>query len=137
DVIVKRMQSAGAAAVDEVSLDDLGVGGPKIAQAVAKATAAAKINPGIQTMFSPSKKVRETYAKLVDNPVYTQMNMDGRTLGSDVENLVKTIERGSLATWLRSANQAYRAARKEGFTGTRTQFNEAVARAARRGDVDP
>lgn len=136
DIIVSRMQSAGAAAVDEIKLDDLGVGGPKIAQAIAKATAAARINPGLETMFSPSRTVRETYAKMVDNPVYTRMQMEGRTIGADVENLVKQTERGALAGWIRSANDAYRAARREGFKGTRSDFNAAVARAARRGDLD-
>lgn len=136
EIIVSRMQSAGAAAVDEIKLDDLGVGGPKIAQAIAKATAAARINPGLETMFSPSKTVRDTYARMVDNPVYTRMQMEGRTIGADVENLVKQTERGALAGWIRSANDAYRAARREGFKGTRTEFNVAVARAARRGDLD-
>lgn len=137
EIIVGRMQSAGAAAVDEIKLDDLGVGGPKVAQAIAKATAAARINPGLETLFSPSTTVRETYAKMVDNPVYTQMQMDGRTLGADVENLVKQIERGAIGSWLRSTNDGYRQARREGFRGTRSEFNAAVARAARRGDIDP
>jgi len=137
EIIVGRMQSAGAAAVDDIKLDDLGVGGPKVAQAIAKATAAARINPGLETMFSPSKNVRETYAKMVDNPVYTRMQMEGRSLGADVENLVKITERGALGGWVRSANDAYRAARREGFKGTRSDFNTAVARAARRGDLDP
>lgn len=137
EIIVSRMQSAGAAAVDDIKIDDLGVGGPTVARAVAKATAAARINPGVQTMFSPSKAVRETYAKMVDNPIYTQMQMEGRTIGADVENLVKQTQRGALAGWIRSADDAFRAARREGFKGTRTDFNIAVSKAARRGDIDP
>ncbi|MGB3390078.1 MAG: hypothetical protein WBA88_19080 [Pseudaminobacter sp.] len=137
DTIIKRMQSAGAAAVDEIKLDDLGIGGPKAAQMVARATAAARINPGIQTMFSPSVRARETYTKLVDNPVYTSMNMEGRTLGADVENLVKQTQRGALAGWIGSSKKTFREARKAGFRGSRTDFNTAVAKAARRGDMDP
>jgi len=137
DTIVKRMQSAGAAAVDEIKLDDLGVGGPKAAQIVARATAAARINPGIETMFSPSVKVRETYARMVDNPVYTTMQMEGRSLGADVENLVKQYQRGALAQWLDSSRSIYRDARKAGYSGSKTEFYEAVAKAGRRGDVDP
>ncbi|AXV15124.1 hypothetical protein CYG48_05065 [Neorhizobium sp. SOG26] len=137
DTIVKRMQSAGAAAVDEIKLDDLGVGGPKAAQIVARATAAARINPGIETMFSPSVKVRETYARMVDNPVYTTMQMEGRSLGADVENLVKQYQRGALAQWLESSRNIYREARKAGYTGSKTEFYQAVAKAGRRGDVDP
>jgi len=137
DAIVKRMQSAGAAAVDEIKLDDLGIGGPKAAQIVARATAAARLNPGIETMFSPSVKVREAYARMVDNPVYTTMQMEGRSLGADVENLVKQYQRGSLASWLESSRDIYREARKAGYTGSKTEFYQAIARAGRRGDVDP
>lgn len=137
DTIVKRMQSAGAAAVDEIKLDDLGVGGPKAAQIVARATAAARLNPGIETMFSPSVKVRETYSRMVDNPVYTTMQMEGKSLGPDVENLVKQYQRGALADWLESSRNIYRDARKSGYTGSKTEFYEAVAKAGRRSDVDP
>lgn len=136
ETIVSRAQSAGAATVgDNIKLDDLGVGGPRIAQAIARATAAAKINPGIQTMLSPSKKVREIYAQLADNPIYTRMNMEGETLGAAVENEVKIYQRGFLAQWLRGAKDTYREAKGAGWVGSRTEFNEAVARAGRRGDV--
>lgn len=137
DTLVKRMQSAGAAAVDDIKLDDLGIGGPRAAQAVAKATAAARINPGIQTMFSPSKKVREAYARMVDNPVYTAMNMEGRSLGADVENLVKRYERGAMADWLSSSKKLYREARRDGYQGSKSEFYQSIAKAGRRGDVDP
>ena len=137
ETIVQRAQSAGAANVDQLNLDDLGVGGPRIAQAVARATAAARINPGIQTMLSPSKAVRETYTRLVDNPIYSKMNMEGATLGPDVENLVKMHQRGALASWLDETRKIYKEARKDGYTGTRSEFYEAVARAGRRGDQDP
>lgn len=136
DTIVKRMQSAGAAAVDEIKLDDLGVGGPKAAQIVARATAAARLNPGIETMFSPSVKVREAYSRMVDNPVYTTMQMEGRSLGADVENLVKQYQRGALAQWLESSRGIYREARKAGYAGSKTEFYQSVAKAGRRGDVD-
>lgn len=136
DVIVKRMQSAGAAAVNDLKLDDLGVGGPKAAEVVARATAAARINPGVQTMFSPSVKVREIYSRMVDNPIYTTMNMEGRSLGADVENLVKQYERGAMADWLSSSRQLYRDARKSGYQGSRSEFYQAIAKAGRRGDMD-
>ena len=135
--IVSRMQSAGAAAVDEIKLDDLGIGGPKAAELVARATAAARINPGIETMFSPSKAVRETYVGLVDNPIYTKMNMEGRSLGSDVENSTKLFVRGATGDWVENSRLTYRDARKAGYEGSRTEFNQAVAYAARRGDLDP
>lgn len=136
ETIVSRMQSAGAASVDRVELSDLSIGGPKAAQIVARATAAARINPGVETLFSPSARVRETYARMVDNPIYTSMNMEGRSLGADVENLVKLYERGAMADWLSSSRNIYREARKAGYMGSKTEFYQAVARAGRRGDVD-
>lgn len=152
DTIVRKAQSAGAASVDDLAptLEDMGVGGPRAAQIVANATAAARINPGIRTMLSPSAKVRETYLKMVDNPVYSSMNMEGKTLGADVENLVKIYNRGAYGQWKRVADDAYLAYRKSfgqnaltarlpasGDAMTKTEFMEAVARAGRRGDVDP
>lgn len=137
DIIIKRAQSAGAARLEDIPLDDLGVGGPAAAQAVARATAALQINPGVQTMFSPSVRAREAYANLVDNPIYTKMNMDGRTLGPDVENLVKQTQRGVLAKWMTGSNAAWREARAEGFKGSRREFNEMIGKAGRRNDVDP
>lgn len=136
ETIIQRAQSVGASSVDNIKLDDLGVGGPRIAQAIAKATDAIRINPGIQTMFSPSVKVREAYQKMVDNPVYTKMNMEGGTLGPSVENLVKQYQRGALSQWIRSGKSLYKEARRDGFQGTRSEFYEAIAKAGRRGDVD-
>ena len=136
DAIIRRMQSTGAAAVEDIKLDDLGVGGGRAAEAVARATSAMAINPGVQTLFSPSQAVRKTYAQMVDNPIYTKMNMEGRTLGPDVENLVKQYQRGALGQWMNSNKALFREARKAGFEGTKTDFNIRVARAARRGDVD-
>src|SRR5690606_6882991 len=71
-----------------------------------------------------------------DNPVYTKMNMEGRTPGAAVENLVKEYERGRLAQWIRSSRDLYKEARKAGFEGSRSDFYQRVARAGRRGDVD-
>lgn len=134
--IVQRMQSAGAAAVDNIKLDDLGVGGGRAAEAVAQATAALRVNPGVETMFSPSVRVREAYTKMVDNPIYSNMNMEGKSLGPDVENLVKIYQRGAMAEWLSSSKTLFKQAKKAGFEGTKSDFMVRVARAGRRGDVD-
>jgi hypothetical protein len=101
-------------------------------------------------MLSPSVKVREIYGKLVDNPIYTTMNMEGRTLGPQIENLVKLYERGAVGDWINSNRSLYIEYRKslgQGAVGSRlpargnvmtqAQFNEAVGRAGRRGDIDP
>ncbi|AVX04241.1 hypothetical protein MXMO3_01715 [Maritalea myrionectae] len=143
DALVQKAQGVGAAAYQDplkaITLDDLDVGG-NAAKKVADATAALRINPGVQTMLSPSTAVRRIYNQLVDNPIYTRMNMEGETLGSSVENLVKQYSRGALGEWIGAVagrNGLYRKARQAGFGGTRTDFNKAVAVAARRNDIDP
>lgn len=151
DQIVKRAQSAGAASVDEFAptLEEMGVGGPRAAQIVANATAAARISPGVRTMLSPSAKVREIYLKMVDNPIHTAMGMEGKTFGADVENLVKIYNRGAYGQWKRLADAEYIKYRKTfgqnavtarlpatGEMMTKSQFMEAVARAGRRNDID-
>lgn len=151
DQMVKRAQAAGAQSVEDLApqLADMGIGGPKIAQIVANASAAARVNPGIRTLLSPSAKVRETYLKMVDNPVMTTMNMEGKNLGPDVENLVKIYNRGAYGQWKRLADQEYLKYRKmlgqnavtarlpaPGGMMTKSDFMEAVAKAARHNDID-
>lgn len=134
--IVQRMQAVGADSVDKVKLDDLGVGGPRAAQAVARATAALRVNPGVEMMFSPSARVREVHARMMDNAIYSKMNMEGKSLGADVENLVKVYTRGAVGQWVRSSKSLFKQAKRDGFEGSRHDFNVRVARAGRRGDVD-
>jgi hypothetical protein len=149
--IVRRAQAAGAQSVDDIAptLQEMGVGGPRAAQIVANATKAARLSPGIRTMLSPSAKVREIYLKMVDNPIYTTMNMEGKTLGADVENLVKTYTRGAYGDWKRLADAEYLKYRQDlgqnmitsrlpatGDVLSKTQFLERVAQAGRRGDLD-
>jgi hypothetical protein len=151
DQMVKRAQAAGAASVDDFAptLKDMGIGGPRAAEIVSKVSAAVRLNPGIRTLLSPSTKVRETYLKMVDNPVYTTMNMEGKTVGADVENLVKIYNRGAYGQWKRLADSEYLNYRKSfgqnaitarmpatGEMMTKSQFMEAVAKAGRREDID-
>ncbi|WP_316859931.1 hypothetical protein [uncultured Cohaesibacter sp.] len=136
DIGVSRMQSVGASSVDEIDISDLGVGGGKPAQSVAKATEYLAINPGVQTMYSPSKTVRTTYQQMVDNGIYTKMEMEGKTLGPSAENLVKQLQRGALAKWIGETKDLWKQARKAGWDGTKKDFYTRIARAARRGDTD-
>lgn len=151
DQMVKRAQSIGAATVDDLTpqLKDMGIAGPRAAQIVANASAAARINPGIRTLLSPSAKVREIFLKMVDNPVQITMNMEGKTLGADVENLVKIYNRGAYGQWKRLADAEYLKYRQSfgqnwltsrlpatGEMMTKSQFMESVAKAGRRNDID-
>ncbi len=133
--LVSRARAAGADSVDAASIEDLGIGGPKAAQIAARATAAARISPGVQNLLSPAASVREITAQLIDNPIYLSMNMEGKTVGAGVENAVKYYERGQLASFITDLRSNYKEAKKNGFTGTQVEFHHAVSYAARRLDT--
>ncbi|WP_150524031.1 hypothetical protein [Roseibium sediminis] len=135
--IVRRMQSAGASAVDEINLDDLEIGGPRAVKAIANATAAVKLNPGLELLTSKSMKSRQVFLRLAENHVGTAAELEGRSLGAAVETNMKQWTRGALSRYLATQKLAFKEAKKAGFSGRQTQFNELVAKAARRGDVDP
>lgn len=134
--IVKRAQSGGSAAVEKLTIEDLGIGGPRAAKALANATSAVRLNPGIRLMTSPSAKVREVFGDLNENSVYTQLNMRGESRGAAVESLIKQTERGYVASWIGDRENFFKQARKNGFEGNRSDFNQAVGRAMRRSDED-
>lgn len=137
--IVTRARAMGAASVDEVPLEDLAVAGEgalgKTAKAIAAGTAALRINPGLETMLSPSPATRRIYNQLVDNPIYTSGNLKGETMGPAVENLMKRGQRGALGSFLKGRNTQFRAARKAGYSGKKGAFNEEIGMAARRNDL--
>ncbi|MCP4108320.1 MAG: hypothetical protein GY749_22720 [Desulfobacteraceae bacterium] len=135
--IVSRAQAAGAQSADDISFDDLDIGGLKAAQVLANATNAIRLNPGVRTMLSPSKKTREIYAALVENPIYTKGNFEGKTTGPAVESLTKLHDRGALSSWLKDTRQFYKESRKAGENIPKDEFNKRVGRAMRNGDVDP
>lgn len=137
DYVVKQFQSAGSAAADNLDLEQFGIGGSKAAKIVANATAAMRINPGLEMLHSPAKSSRKIYGEMMDSPMFTQMNMEGKSLGADVENSIKFITRGMYGDWKNSNTKLFRSARKAGLKMKEVEFNEAVSRAARRGDVDP
>ena len=134
--VVRRMESAGAARVDEIDISDLDVGGPRIAQALARATSADWINPGLFMNQSPSREARLVFNQLAENSLYTRMNMEGRTLGPSVETLLKEVQRGALADWTTQTRRLFHQHRRAGGSLTERQFMEAISFAGRRGDID-
>ncbi len=135
DALTVRAQSAGAAAVDKVSPEDFGIAGPSVAKRLARATAAVKLNPGLELLQSPSTEVRTTFLKLAENTVQTEGEAAGRTLGPAAETVVKQYE-ARQARFVRSLSGIYSRARKSGLNLSKAEFNERVSMAARRGDVD-
>lgn len=133
--IVRRAQAAGAASVADVKIDDLGPAGSWDLELIRRAT--QTYNPGVQTMLSPSQKVRKVYAEMVDNPIFSKMEMEGRTFGPAVENRAKYWQQGVYSSWVREARKLHKEARRAGEKITYRDFMTRIGRAARRGDVDP
>lgn len=138
--IVRKLRSAGAASTDDLENIDwekeLEIGGPRVAKSIAKATAAVRLNPGLELLTSPSLQARRTFLGLAENHVATAGELEGRTLGPAAETSVKRYT-GTLATFIAKRRENYEAARKAGFKGDMKDFDLAVAKASRRGDVDP
>jgi len=138
--IVRKLRSAGAASKDDIDAIDwekeLEIGGTRAAKAIAHATAAVRLNPGLELLTSPSMKSRSTFLRLAENHVGTAGELEGRTLGPAAETAMKRYS-GNLATFIAKRREAFKQARNAGFKGKLPDFDAAVARATRRGDVDP
>ncbi|WP_281932366.1 hypothetical protein [Roseibium album] len=135
DAVMQRAQAAGAAVVDEINPEDFGVAGPKLAKNLAKATAAVKLNPGLEVLHSPSTEVRSTFLRMAENTIQTEGEAAGRTLGPAAETVVKQYH-ARQARFARSLQDIYATGRKSGMNLSRDEFKARVAKAARRGDVD-
>ncbi|MCK5015945.1 MAG: hypothetical protein KAS32_02645, partial [Candidatus Peribacteraceae bacterium] len=111
------------------------------------------VTPEVRTANSPSVRVRQLLQELTDSSVVTQKNFDGITgvpEGGSVENRVKqwmvplyqaTLQADELYLAYRGATSKVGTALTDLVRGTRgkmsrREFNEAVGKAMRRGDVD-
>ncbi|WP_072296150.1 hypothetical protein [Paracoccus sp. SM22M-07] len=128
--VIAKPESVGAAATPSSTLDDFSVEG-RAASKVAKAT--SKLNPVLRTMHSPSKLVREIAGQMMENPVYLKRNMAGEGEAA-AETAMKEWTRGALGETVEAMDAAYSAARKGGLKMNRTEFNQMVGMAMRRGD---
>ncbi|MEO1027592.1 MAG: hypothetical protein AAFX02_00915 [Pseudomonadota bacterium] len=134
--LMRREQSAGAAAVRQSDPEDLKVGGPKVARMAAAATAAVKLHPGMEILHSPSDVTKRVGQKLFQNQVATVGQLEGRASGNAVESFVVQYE-ARQANFVRRLEENFSEARKAGFNEKYDTFKERVGMAARRGDVDP
>ncbi|MBL0935507.1 MAG: hypothetical protein IBJ07_12255 [Rhizobiaceae bacterium] len=130
---MREGQSAGAAAVDRVNLEDFAIegGAAKVA-----GKAMAKVSPILRAAQSPSKAHRSVMADITETGFYIEKNTRGEG-NIAVESAVKYWDRGVLTKGLEEQNQIYRDARKTGLNMSPTAFREEVSRAMRRGDVGP
>lgn len=125
--------SAGAAAVERDTLEDLTISG-KAAQAVGKSV--YFMNPVLRASQSPSVAHRTVMSNLAETGYYLEKNAQGRG-NIAVESAIKFWDRGVLSKGLETTNEIYREARKGGLDMTATEFREAVSMAMRRGDEGP
>lgn len=123
--------SIGAAAVTAAPLEVT-----EIAGRVAGATVAAtrRLNPGLRIVTSESTEARNIGANLFEMSQYIRGNEDGLVSPIAVETLRKEWNAG-LMTAIEDSNATYQGYRKNGGLLSRTEFNEEVGRAMRRGDA--
>ncbi len=132
EVLRMAAADAGAAARSVDTLDDL-----TIASASAQGVSAgplSRLNPVLRVLHSPSALVRDVGTRLFENPAYLKKNLEGRASAPGVETLVKQYTQGAVARAIDGTNRIYREYRKTGRLN-RSEFNEAVGRAMRRGDA--
>lgn len=125
-------QSIGAAAVSAPSLEASDIAG-RVAGGVVATT--RRINPGLRLATSESTEARSVGQNLFEMSQYIRGNQDGLASPVAVETLRKEWN-GGLMSAIEDTKGAYREYRQGGGQMSRTQFQEAVGRAMRRGDED-
>jgi hypothetical protein len=134
--IIGQAESVGAAKVFTDTVDDLSVAG-KAAGAVSKMTSAARLNPGIRLIESPSAWVRHVATRLVPNTMYLKKTLEGETSGPAAETLRDVAADSAIARVIPEQKALYKAYRQDGGKLNYQEFRQAAGRAARREDKDP
>ena len=127
-----RPGSAGAAAVEAPSLNDLTVAG-SITNRVADTT--KMLSPNLRANFRLSPAARQYSQELAENTLYQTMHAQGRTLGAAVETEARSVFHARLADGVQAGEDIFKEMKKSGQVNmSRPDFEEAVGRAMRRGD---
>lgn len=124
--------SAGAAAVARLGIDDLTVAGTA-AERLADATKA--ISPNLRSNFREAPSVRQIAQELAENTLYQTMHGEGRSLGAAVETQARVSYTSRMADAVQGHEAIYAEMKKAGFNMSAREFDEAIGRALRRGDV--
>lgn len=124
--------SAGAAAVERLGVEDLTVAGGA-AERVAGATRA--LSPNLRANFRESPAARQFSQELAENTLYQTMHGEGRSLGAAVETEARVAFNSRLADAVQSHDAIYAEMKKAGVNISAQEFDEAVGRAMRRGDL--
>lgn len=124
--------SAGAAAVERLGVEDLTVAGGA-AERVAAATRA--ISPNLRANFRESPAARQFSQELTENTLYQTMHGEGRSLGAAVETEARVVFNSRMADAVQSHDAIYAEMKKAGINMSAQEFDEAIGRAMRRGDL--
>lgn len=124
--------SAGAAAVERLGVEDLTVAGGA-AERVAGATRA--LSPNLRANFRESPAARQFSQELAENTLYQTMHGEGRSLGAAVETEARVAFNSRLADAVQSHDAIYAEMKKAGVNMSAQEFDEAIGRAMRRGDL--
>lgn len=123
-------QPGGAAVVKAPSIDDLELEG-SAAKALERI---APFSPIARTFFRKSAIARDVMFRLAETSPVLRGATSGETPGVAAENFINLWTNGTMARVLKQHGDVYSNYRKEGGQFTRSEFNEAVAMAMRRGD---
>lgn len=132
NIVTGQPGSVGAAAVERASVADLTVAGAAT-ERLAGATRA--ISPNLRANFRASPAARQFSQELAENTLYQTMHAEGRSLGAAVETLARSTYNGRMADAVGAHNAIYSDMKKAGVAMSRQQFEEAIGRAMRNGDV--
>lgn len=124
--------SAGAAAVERLGVEDLTVAGGA-AERVAGATRA--LSPNLRANFRESPAARQFSQELAENTLYQTMHGEGRSLGAAVETEARVAFNSRLADAVQAHDAIYAEMKKAGVNMSAQDFDEAIGRAMRRGDL--
>lgn len=124
--------SAGAAATSRLGVEDLTVAGGA-AERVAGATRA--LSPNLRANFRESPAARQYSQELAENTLYQTMHGEGRSLGAAVETEARVTFNRRLADAVQSHDAIYAEMKKAGVNMSAQEFDEAIGRAMRRGDL--
>lgn len=124
--------SAGAAATSRLGVEDLTVAGGA-AERVAGATRA--LSPNLRANFRESPAARQFSQELAENTLYQTMHGEGRSLGAAVETEARVAFNSRLANAVQSHDAIYAEMKKAGVNISAQEFDEAIGRAMRRGDL--
>ena len=132
DGITGQPRSAGAAAVDKPTIEDLSISGA-VTGRVAKMTA---INPVLRSYQRASATARDTLLNLYENTLYSARNERGlsNTVQGAAETEYKQLLSGRMQAAIREESDIFKQMKQSGINMSRSQFQDEIGMAMRRGD---